>query len=91
MLCLLVEFKNTTTNLNQKREEKMNTEKIIEILKDWKTADSLQELKEKFGDKFKLIDRPRKHRYIYFNCNKWRKKELLNKLKYEIKPYPKAA
>ncbi len=30
-----------------------------------------------------------KHRYIYFNCTKQRRKELLKKLKYEIQPYPK--
>lgn len=34
-------------------------------------------------------DRARKHRYIYFNCNKKRKKELLAKLNYPILPYPK--
>jgi len=37
-----------------------------------------------------LVDRPRKHRYIYFNCNgKRRKNELLQKLKYNICSYPK--
>lgn len=36
-----------------------------------------------------LVERPRKHRYIYFNCNRRRKKELLKKLRYEILPYPK--
>lgn len=30
-----------------------------------------------------------KHRYIYFNCNKRRKRELKRKLKYPIKDYPK--
>ena len=42
-----------------------------------------------FGDKFSLVDRPRKHRYIYFNCSKTRKKQLLKKLKYKIYAYPK--
>jgi hypothetical protein len=48
-----------------------------------------EELREKFGDKFKTVERPRKHRYIFFNCHKKRKKELLGKLKYPILPYPK--
>lgn len=48
------------------------------------------EVREKYGDKFKLVDRPRKHRYIFFNCNRRRKKELLNKLNYKILNYPKA-
>jgi hypothetical protein len=36
------------------------------------------------------VDRPRKHRYIYFNCNKRRKKELLKKLRYKVELYPKS-
>lgn len=51
------------------------------------TAD---ELRAKYGDKFYMKPRPRKHRYVYFNCNKRRKRELLKKLKYGIEPYPKA-
>ncbi len=49
-----------------------------------------EELKNKYGEKFKIIDRPRKHRYIYFNTSKRRRKELLNKLKYKVLPYPKS-
>ena len=48
-----------------------------------------KELTEKYGDKFKKVPRPRKHRYIFINANKWRKKELIKKLKYKILPYPK--
>jgi len=36
-----------------------------------------------------LIDRPRKHRYIYFNTDKRTKKQLMRKLKYIVLPYPK--
>jgi hypothetical protein len=49
------------------------------------------QIREIFGDKFSLVDRPRKHRYIYFNCSQKRKKELLSKLKYQILPYPKSS
>lgn len=45
---------------------------------------------EKYGDKVYWVERPRKHRYIYFNASKKRKKELLSKLRYEVLPYPKA-
>jgi len=48
-----------------------------------------KEIREKFGDKFSLVDRPRKHRYVFINANKKRKKELLTQLKYKILPYPK--
>ena len=30
-----------------------------------------------------------KHRYIYFNADKRRKRELINKLRYPLKEYPK--
>lgn len=49
-----------------------------------------QELRNKYQQDFTLVDRPRKHRYIYFNTPyKWRKRELLKKLRYPILPYPK--
>jgi len=47
------------------------------------------ELKKMYGDKFKLVDRPRKHRYVYFNCKRKRKIELLSKLRYKPQEYPK--
>ena len=49
---------------------------------------SSAEIRAKFGDRFSLEDRPRKHRYIYFNATKRRKTELLNKLRYPVMPYP---
>jgi len=49
-----------------------------------------QDIRDTYGDKFSLVERPRKHRYIFFNCDKRRKRELLKKLRYPILPYPKA-
>jgi hypothetical protein len=46
-------------------------------------------MREKFGDKFYLKDRPRKHRYVYFVGNKKQKNELRAALKYPVEPYPK--
>lgn len=49
-----------------------------------------QQVIEKFGaDNVYFVERPRKHRYIFFNANGRRRKELLKKLRYEIKQYPK--
>lgn len=50
---------------------------------------SSEEIREKYGDKFSLVDRPRKHRYIYLNCKGRRKRELWLKIKYPIGKYPK--
>ncbi|KKN85549.1 hypothetical protein LCGC14_0278720 [marine sediment metagenome] len=61
-------------------------DKHCQTLADKYTA---KEIREKYGDKFKLVDRPRKHRYVYFNSSKKRKIELLQKLNYKIEPYPK--
>lgn len=48
-----------------------------------------KEIREKFGDRFKIVPRPRKHRYIFINAKKKRRKKLLSKLLYPILPYPK--
>ena len=46
---------------------------------------------EKFGeDNVYFVDRPRKHRYIYFNCSKTKRKELIKKLRYKVIEYPKS-
>jgi hypothetical protein len=47
------------------------------------------EVRTLYRDRFSLTERPRKHRYIYFNCSSKRKKELLSKLNYRIHKYPK--
>jgi hypothetical protein len=52
-------------------------------------AYTLDERKEKNGTVFEQVDRPQKHRYIYFVGNKTFKKKMLSKLKYSIEPYPK--
>ena len=48
-----------------------------------------KELERRFGERFKRVPRPRKHRYVYFNAGRKRRKELLGKLRYPIEPYPK--
>lgn len=50
------------------------------------TADQMREI---FGDRFTLVPRSRKHRYIFINAKGKRKKELISKLKYPLEPYPK--
>lgn len=56
----------------------------------WAHGMSNQEIRDKWGDLVEFRERPRKHRYIYLNCdNKRRKKELMKKLRYKILAYPK--
>lgn len=53
---------------------------------------TMAQVKEKYGeDNVYYVDRPRKHRYIYFNCTKKRRKELMSKLRYKVLDYPKKA
>jgi hypothetical protein len=44
--------------------------------------------KEALGDRLVRTERPRKHRYVFVRGSKWRRKELLSKLRYERQPYP---
>ena len=49
-----------------------------------------QQLVEKYGEEnIYYIDRPRKHRYVYFNAKKKRRKNLIKQLSYPILDYPK--
>ena len=48
-----------------------------------------KEIKARFGDKFSLQPRPRKHRYIYLRAKGKRREELIHSLLYPIVPYPK--
>ena len=56
----------------------------------WADKYTAEEMRNEFGDKFKLVPRSRKHRYIFINAKGSRKKELLSLLKYKIEPYPKS-
>jgi hypothetical protein len=57
----------------------------------WADKYTSQQMREIFGDKFKLVPRSRKHRYIFINAKGKRKKEIMNKLLYPITNYPKVA
>lgn len=49
-----------------------------------------QQVIDKFGaENVYFVDRPRKHRYIYFNATGGRRKELIKKLRYKVMQYPK--
>jgi len=49
-----------------------------------------QQLVEKYGEEnIYYIDRPRKHRYVYFNAKKRRRRNLIKQLSYPILDYPK--
>ena len=53
------------------------------------TAQHTLEEMQNNPDKFHRLDRPQKHRYIYFLGDKKQKKEMLSKLNYDVLPYPK--
>ena len=51
---------------------------------------TIQQVREKYGaENVYMVERPRKHRYIYFNADRRRKKQLLKKLRYKTASYPK--
>ena len=75
------------TGLSDKRTEwrMKNTNKHSKTICEQYT---LEERKNN-PDKFEVIDRPRKHRYIYFIGSKKDKKQILKQLKYPVIEYPK--
>ena len=75
------------TGLSEKRTEW----KMKNSNKHSKTICEQYTLKERKNnpDKFEVIDRSRKHRYIYIIGNKKDKKNIINKLKYPKLKYPK--
>ena len=46
-------------------------------------------LREKFGDRLYMKERPQKHRYFYFIGNKYQRKQMGVEWPYKIEPYPK--
>ena len=51
---------------------------------------TMAQVREKYGEEnVYYVERPRKHRYVYFNASKKRKKALRKKLHYKVLPYPK--
>ena len=49
----------------------------------------VQWLRDKFGDDLYMLERPRKHRYFYFLGTKKEKRDMRNKLPYDVIKYPK--
>jgi len=47
------------------------------------------EIRTKYGDRFSLQERPRKHRYVFINAKGRRRGELLASLRYKQQSYPK--
>lgn len=76
------------TGLSAKRTNWTVTgvDKHCQTLADKYTA---QEIREKYGDKFSLIPRPRKHRYVFVNAKGARRLQLIAAIKYPLLPYPK--
>lgn len=49
-----------------------------------------QQVADAYGEEnVTYVERARKHRYVYFNASKKRRKALRKKLRYEVLPYPK--
>jgi hypothetical protein len=76
------------TGLSAKRTD-WSVEGIDKHGHTWADKYTAAEMRQLFGDRFTLVPRSRKHRYIYLNAKGKRRKELKALLKYEQQPYPK--
>jgi len=74
------------TGLSAKRKEwqMINSKKHSRTITGQHTLKEMQD-----SDDFIFVNRPRKHRYIYFIGSKKQKKQYLKKLKYPTQIYPK--
>jgi hypothetical protein len=54
----------------------------------WADKMSAQEIREKFGDRFSLKERSRKHRYLFIAAKGRKRREILAALRYPLLPYP---
>lgn len=52
-------------------------------------GETIETLKNKYGEDFYYKDRPQKHRYIFVVANKRDYKQIVEQLAYPILPYPK--
>lgn len=67
--------------------EHLHNQSIVDMFKDRK--DRAAAARERFGDDFQLVGRPRKHRYVYFIGTKREVRDMRAKLRYPVVPYPK--
>ena len=78
------------TGLSAKRSD-WHVEGIEKHGQTWADSRTVKEMREEFGERFSLKPRPRKHRYVFLNADRRRKRELLASLRYALEPYPKKA
>lgn len=73
------------TDWKVKGMEHLHSQTIVDMSKNLDRS-GVQFMREKFGDDFYLLERSRKHRYIYVTG---KNKALVNAIKYTQEPYPK--
>lgn len=73
------------TDWKVKGMEHLHSQTIVDMSKNLDRS-RVQFMREKFGDDFYLLERSRKHRYIYVTG---KNKALVNAIKYIQEPYPK--
>lgn len=77
------------TNWKVEGMEHLHGQTIADITRN-ATGSRVEAMRAKFGDKFYLEDRSRKHRYIFFVGNKHEKRKMLSALRYPVREYPRA-
>lgn len=55
----------------------------------WADKMTSEEIRAEFGDRFSLVPRTRKHRYIYITAAGAKRRKILSALRYPVLPYPK--
>ena len=76
------------TDWKIKGMEHLHNQSIVDMFKG--ESNRAEAARARFGDDFRLEDRARKHRYVFFTGGKKDKAELRAALKYSVETYPKA-
>ena len=75
------------TDWKVRGKEHLHSQSIVDEFRGKPNRSKL--MREKYGDDFYSVDRPRKHRYIFIVGSKSYRKQVLKNLKYPIVNYPK--
>ena len=75
------------TDWKVRGKENLHSQSIVDEFRGQPNRSKL--MREKYGDDFYSVDRPRKHRYIFIVGSKSYRKRALKNLKYPIVNYPK--
>jgi hypothetical protein len=63
----------------------------VSIADEFKGAGRADAMRAKYGERFSLKPRPRKHRYVFICAGRKDRRAIMSALRFELQSYPRAA